>query len=435
MRVLITLGFTAVLLRVAVAQANLSQILAQIPSCTLNCGLKLLDPVKCTFDNLPVLANCLCTNQTIQRELAVCALSSCNTTEQAVSTSILQKEVCVGFPIQSRSAELIRDVIIIAAITFPAVVLRFLARRLVVSKLWWDDWAIALAALIMIPMTVIPIYNATRGFGKHFWDVPAENLSGLRKLYYISQILYAIVQALAKFSILFLYLRIFTHKSFRTFTKFTIVWMTCHTIAFTLAVSFQCIPVNSVWDVTIPGRCINSQAFVYAVAGFAIFEDIVIILMPIYELKDLNLDLRKKVALMLIFVLGSFACITSMIRLKYIISYGTSLDQTYDNVDVIIWSVLESFMAIICASIMCLRPLLVRILPSMFQPSKASNGNHAPTPRWSQKISSKLTSKIRTESDAIELHSEDGEERGERQNTGIRVQKMWTVNSVEMGRE
>ncbi|KFY89107.1 hypothetical protein V498_06524, partial [Pseudogymnoascus sp. VKM F-4517 (FW-2822)] len=41
--------------------------------------------------------------------------------------------------------------------------------------------AIALAALLMIPMTIIPIFNATRGFRKHFWDVPPQNLVLLRK--------------------------------------------------------------------------------------------------------------------------------------------------------------------------------------------------------------------------------------------------------------
>lgn len=125
------------------------------------------------------------------------------------------------------------------------------------------------------------------------------------QLYYISQILYAVLQALAKLSILFLYMRIFMTKKFRMFTKFAIAWMGCHIIAFVLAVSLQCIPVVSVWDVTVQGKCIDSQAFVYATAAIAIFEDLVIVIMPIFELKDLNLDLKRKIALMLIFMLGS----------------------------------------------------------------------------------------------------------------------------------
>ena len=67
--------------------------------------------------------------------------------KMAVSTTILQKEICLGVPQPSRSAEIIRDVIIIAAITFPVICLRFVSRSLVATKLWWDDWAVGFAAV------------------------------------------------------------------------------------------------------------------------------------------------------------------------------------------------------------------------------------------------------------------------------------------------
>lgn len=112
-----------------------------------------------------------------------------------------------------------------------------------------------------------------------------------------------------------------------------------------------------------------------------------------------------------------------MVRLKYIISYGNSLDQTCkpissskpcgfqntnlsvdDNVDVVIWSVLETFAAVMCASLMCLRPL-VKFLPSIFPATRASYDT--PNPKWS----AKLASKIRNPNSGVELHSEDEEAR------------------------
>jgi Fungal rhodopsin domain len=77
------------------------------------------------------------------------------------------------------------------------------------------------------------------------------------------------------------------------------------TIAFALVVSFQCTPVDSYWDTTIPGHCIHSQAFVYSAAGVNILEDLVIMFLPVMELKALKLDLRKKFALGFMFALGS----------------------------------------------------------------------------------------------------------------------------------
>jgi hypothetical protein len=81
--------------------------------------------------------------------------------------------------------------------------------------------------------------------------------------------------------------------------------MLCHVFAFMMAVSLQCVPVKTVWDPAVNGKCINSLALVYAGAGLSIFEDIVIMLLPIAELKGLNLDLKKRVALVFIFALGS----------------------------------------------------------------------------------------------------------------------------------
>ena len=81
--------------------------------------------------------------------------------------------------------------------------------------------------------------------------------------------------------------------------------MVCHTIAFTIAVTLQCIPPSAIWDTTIKAKCNNSTAQVYAGAAFSIFEDIVIILLPVRELTNLNLSTRKKLAVIFMFALGS----------------------------------------------------------------------------------------------------------------------------------
>lgn len=114
-----------------------------------------------------------------------------------------------------------------------------------------------------------------------------------------------VVQGLAKFSILFLFLRVFPSQKFRLVVKICIAWMVGHTIAFSLVVAFQCVPVRAIWDRSIQGKCANSQAFVYSAAALSIFEDFVIMLLPIWELKDLSLNSRKKIALMFLFALGS----------------------------------------------------------------------------------------------------------------------------------
>ena len=72
-----------------------------------------------------------------------------------------------------------------------------------------------------------------------------------------------------------------------------------------MAITLQCIPIKAVWDFSDKGKCINASAVVFAGAGFSIFEDIVIILLPVPELKRLPLGSRRRLAVIFIFALGS----------------------------------------------------------------------------------------------------------------------------------
>ncbi|OBT72177.1 hypothetical protein VF21_10540 [Pseudogymnoascus sp. 05NY08] len=429
MRVLGILVSIAALLNVAVAESETSKLaeaFTKVPSCAQKCSIVTLNAAGC---DLLDVRNCFCTNQDLQLQVSVCVVETCKVEDQAAATLILQNEICYDISQPSRSAEIIRDVIIISSITFPIIALRFYSRSLVSNKLWLDDWAVVVAAILMIPMIVIPIYNATLGFGRHFWDVDPKNVIILRKLYYISQIFYLLLQGLAKVSILFLYLRIFPDRQFRRIIHIALVWMACRTVVFVCVVVFQCIPVAVSWDQSVIGKCADQQAFVYAGAAVSIFEDIVIMFLPVYELNGLTLSLKKRLVLVFMFALGSFASITSIIRLKYIVSYGTTIDLTYANVDPVIWSILESFTAVICSSLICLRPLIVKIVPKSFPSTEMSDATRTPTtPGWAKSINVKLASKMRHSSNRFELHSQGGEGLTAADNV-IRVQKSWVTET------
>jgi hypothetical protein len=117
--------------------------------------------------------------------------------------------------------------------------------------------------------------------------------------------MYAYVQPVTKISILLLYYRVFPNRKFRLVVIISLIWMTAHFFSFILEVVLQCIPINLLWDMTLKGKCTSFIASIYAGAALSIFEDIVIILLPISVLKDLNLSSRKKIALVFMFALGS----------------------------------------------------------------------------------------------------------------------------------
>jgi hypothetical protein len=63
------------------------------------------------------------------------------------AATINQNELCVGYPYPSRSAGFVRAAAIIASITYPIVVLRFISRIFITRCLWWDDWFILIAVV------------------------------------------------------------------------------------------------------------------------------------------------------------------------------------------------------------------------------------------------------------------------------------------------
>ena len=125
------------------------------------------------------------------------------------------------------------------------------------------------------------------------------------QLYFIATIIYVLVQNFAKLSILLLYLRIFPTPNFRVIVKVAITWQILHAILYVFILIFQCSPVQSSWHFTLDRKCVDLRAMVLTGAFFSMFEDIFIILLPISELKSLNLGLRKRIALCFMFSLGS----------------------------------------------------------------------------------------------------------------------------------
>ena len=73
--------------------------------------------------------------------------------------------------------------------------------------------------------------------------------------------------------------------------------------------------------------------------------------MPLNALKGIKRPGRDKIVLFIVFGIGAFSCISSMIRLYTIKVFATSKDPFYDGVPINIWSMIEINVAIICASV------------------------------------------------------------------------------------
>lgn len=81
---------------------------------------------------------------------------------------------------------------------------------------------------------------------------------------------------------------------------------------------------------------------------------------------------------------------------------------TGEQVDVIIWSEIEAYVAVICACIITLRTLLIKYLPGLF----AANGpretrNDSTLPSWRVRRGSKLAVSLGYASNVVELSSRE----------------------------
>ncbi|KAM0282352.1 hypothetical protein ACHAQH_003031 [Verticillium albo-atrum] len=310
---------------------------------------------------MKTLEECFCPNIALQSALSDCAQLSCHYEDQVMAVGV-ESALCAAYPKPSRSNEVKTIAMVFTIVTFPIVGLRFLSRWTATSTFWWDDWTVLAAIVCLAGLAGIEIASAELGFGMHYWHVKPENATALLQLFYAVQMLYILIQVFAKMSILLFFSRIFQVRWFLITVRAFIAFLIVHGLLFVLLVAFQCMPVSSVWDRSNNDRtCINMTAVGYAGAAFSIIEDLVIMALPVPELLKLQLTRKKKIALAIIFALGSFACVTSLIRLKYLVMFMGTLDTTWDNVDIVIWSVIESFCCILCASILALPPLVLKL--------------------------------------------------------------------------
>ena len=124
---------------------------------------------------------------------------------------------------------------------------------------------------------------------------------------YALQLLADITLAFTKTSVVLLYRRIFTVKSFRHIADATIAITTAWGIAFTLVTAFQCTPVSTIWtqfEINYTKYCINQQAFYMATAVTDVVIDLFIFSLPIPMVLKLHLPMKQRIAVAGMFLLG-----------------------------------------------------------------------------------------------------------------------------------
>lgn len=110
-----------------------------------------------------------------------------------------------------------------------------------------------------------------------------------------------------KTSILLQLLEIFVtqKRNYRWYTLLTL--MAANFVFFTILFFieiFQCIPRRKIWEPKVPGRCIAIQNTFVATGVINVVDDFIILILPIYWVWLLQMPLKRKAQISLIFAAG-----------------------------------------------------------------------------------------------------------------------------------
>ncbi|RJE18659.1 integral membrane protein [Aspergillus sclerotialis] len=255
---------------------------------------------------------------------------------------------------------------VLTSLATVVVALRIYARAGILKIMGREDWIILVAWAFSIAYLGLVAAQATNGMGVHADKLEKQELQRQLQRLYAAIPLYNASLACSKFSILFQYLRIFPGRAFRLACYIVMLIVGLYSTWAFVSGYLNCVPVAKFWDHSIPGHCLSFEALWFFNAGMNIATDVTLMILPMPLLSQLQLPRMQKLALMGVFAVGGFVVITSCLRLASLRTVAQNMDDaSYSNVGASYWTAAECNVAIICACLPLLRPLLGRIFPNL----------------------------------------------------------------------
>ncbi|RAH82874.1 hypothetical protein BO86DRAFT_447469 [Aspergillus japonicus CBS 114.51] len=274
--------------------------------------------------------------------------------------------------------------IITISILFPVlgtltVVLRFYARKRSRAVLWIDDWLTLPALLLEYTLAALLLWGATtESLGGHL-PPPADPSPGsylfstsyqqirLLQIQYFADIATVFAFGFTKLSILCFYRSIFcsrltTRTVFHTVTMFMIALVTVWTLVFGVCAIFLCgsRPEHAWATVAVIAEKCSLQLPLlegYAISDFIM--DIIIWLLPLPRIWSLNMSVRRRLLLGLIFLVGLLAIAASATRMIIYITHVVNAFAESDGETLItyllFWTMVECGLGVIVICLPSLR--------------------------------------------------------------------------------
>ena len=123
-------------------------------------------------------------------------------------------------------------------------------------------------------------------------------------------ILYGPLSFVAKLSVLLQLQQIFvaSRRQRVFFIIQALIWSSLvFNLGYTFMTIFECVPRHKLWDPTVPGKCISFNVLLILPATVNLVFDLLLAVLPIYLVLQMQMTLKKKLAIVAIFSSG-FLC-------------------------------------------------------------------------------------------------------------------------------
>ncbi|RFU79574.1 extracellular membrane, 8-cysteine region, cfem [Trichoderma arundinaceum] len=291
---------------------------------------------------------------------------------ETIATKNLTETAC-SRPLRDASSQYSIMNIVSGVITVIVATGRLLFRRFFTGKgkLGPDDWIISVVIIIGIAGIVVnQVGLVGHGIGKDIWTLPAIELPAFAMYFFIMEVIYLIEMPLIKLSLSLFYLYVFPGTTIRRLLIGTAIFNVIFGVAFVITAMVQCIPLNYYWaqyyDYPPEGTCVDLNKFAWANAGMSLAVDLWMIILPLAQVRRLNLHWKKKIGVIFMFVMGAFVSVVSLLRLKSVIFFANLINPTWDQWNVAWWSTMEVNIGIICTCLPTVRLMLKRMFPRIF---------------------------------------------------------------------
>ncbi|KAL6713802.1 hypothetical protein ACLMJK_008294 [Lecanora helva] len=204
------------------------------------------------------------------------------------------------------------------------------------------------------------------GLGQHRWALQPDNATQAVKYSWIAQAFSIFTFAFSKISVaLFLLLRVvgaarsFWHKAFLYFMSISLLLVN---IVVVTLVFTQCRPVQKLFDPSHEGHCWDSHittAYAQFGGAWSAMTDLGLSLFAVWVVWSLQMKKKYKIRICCLLSLGVFAAVCAIIKTYYLHEHNHLDDATYGQTNLLVWTVLEQWVIIICANIPCVQPIIV----------------------------------------------------------------------------